>query len=120
MEPAAQPDIKVTHFEDGKRVQENVEVDVGAAAPTVAADVPYIASGLQAKVREALPTTIKNFTLTGKPAIVSAYFNVAAAPAIQADVPYVRPGKKRSPTSARFLENAKGDMATSPAKVEAG
>ncbi|SMY19682.1 unnamed protein product [Zymoseptoria tritici ST99CH_1A5] len=65
------PNIKVTHFEDGKRVQENVEVDVGAAAPIVAADVPYIASGLQAKVREALPTTIKNFTLAGKTAIVS-------------------------------------------------
>ncbi|SMR43591.1 unnamed protein product [Zymoseptoria tritici ST99CH_3D1] len=57
---------------------------------------------VKAKVREALPTTIKNFTLTSKTAIVSGCVNVAAAPTIQADVPYVRPGEKRSPTSARF------------------
>jgi hypothetical protein len=67
------PNIKVTHFEDGKRVHENVHIEATSAQQTIVGDVPYVATGLKAATRDTLPTTLKNFTLTGKTAIVSGY-----------------------------------------------
>jgi hypothetical protein len=69
----ANPNIKVTHFEDGKRVAETVKVEAAAAAPAMQADIPYVATRLKTSTRSTLPNTMKQFTLTGKTAIVSGY-----------------------------------------------
>lgn len=68
----ANPNIKITSFEDGKRVDEVVQTD-GTTAPAIPADVPYVATGLHPSTRDNMPNTLKNFTLTGKTAVVSGY-----------------------------------------------
>ncbi|SMR44527.1 unnamed protein product [Zymoseptoria tritici ST99CH_3D1] len=66
----ANPNIKITSFEDGKRVDEVVQTDA-TTAPAIPADVPYVATGLHPSTRDNMPNTLKNFTLTGKTAVVS-------------------------------------------------
>ncbi|KAI7462174.1 NAD(P)-binding protein [Hortaea werneckii] len=68
-----EPEIPVVHYEDGRRVEENIEVPVGQSGPVVppGADEVRIAQPFNADLSHYLTPTLAKFTLAGKVAVVT-------------------------------------------------
>ncbi|RMZ06959.1 hypothetical protein D0862_04423 [Hortaea werneckii] len=68
-----EPEIPVVHYENGRRVEENIEVPVGKSGPVAppGADEVTIAQPFNSDLLHHLTPTLAKFTLAGKVAVVT-------------------------------------------------